>query len=273
MKQLLILLCFGLLLACNQHSGTSSESQTQDSLNSETGGSDTIPYQKKSFYRGLPNCPQDSCPVYVKAEYPYFKEKKFRIFIRNLMTPTPYNDKIAASLEIAADSFINEYKSFHEEYPESPAGYAWEQSVLVHQKLDSVVSFEHNTYSYTGGAHGMYSTLYYNIKKRSAKKLRLSDILVKGYEEELTKIAENIFRKENKLEKEENLGNEYFFENDQFYLNDNFLLTGQGIKFLYNPYEIAAYARGQVELFVPYTEIKTLIRKKGLISQMIATSN
>ena len=44
----------------------------------------------------------------------------------------------------------------------------------------------------------------------------------------------------------------------------NFCITPKGILFLYNPYEIAAYAYGEIELFIPFSEIKSVVNPKFL---------
>jgi hypothetical protein len=42
------------------------------------------------------------------------------------------------------------------------------------------------------------------------------------------------------------------------------VFTPEGVHFFYNPYEIAAYARGPIELTIPYEELKGIIRKEAV---------
>ncbi|WP_404980203.1 RsiV family protein [Chitinophaga pollutisoli] len=42
--------------------------------------------------------------------------------------------------------------------------------------------------------------------------------------------------------------------------NDNFYLTNKGAVFSFVPYEIAAYAAGQITLFVPWNEIRSVVQ-------------
>ena len=55
-------------------------------------------------------------------------------------------------------------------------------------------------------------------------------------------------------------------EDDGYYLVEeipfttNVGITGQGIIFDYPPYEVAAYAAGEIRLFVPFSEIKALMK-------------
>ena len=38
----------------------------------------------------------------------------------------------------------------------------------------------------------------------------------------------------------------------------------KGILFLYNPYEIAAYAYGEIELFIPFEDVKSVVNPRFL---------
>ena len=56
-------------------------------------------------------------------------------------------------------------------------------------------------------------------------------------------------------------------------MTDNFALTKDGLKFVYNPYEIAPYAMGQQEIVIPYSELKSLLKPNALLTKIIATTN
>lgn len=47
-------------------------------------------------------------------------------------------------------------------------------------------------------------------------------------------------------------------------MNDNFALTKEGIKFIFNPYEIAPYAMGQQEFTIPYSALQAIAKPNGL---------
>ncbi len=56
---------------------------------------------------------------------------------------------------------------------------------------------------------------------------------------------------------------EILFE-DHISFNDNFFVTGKGIGFINNPYEIAAYVYGEIRLFIPFSEIRSLLKQEFL---------
>jgi hypothetical protein len=55
----------------------------------------------------------------------------------------------------------------------------------------------------------------------------------------------------------------YMFENEKFRLNGNYYFSVSGINFVYNPYEIASYAQGQIEFYIPYKALKPIIDPDG----------
>lgn len=47
---------------------------------------------------------------------------------------------------------------------------------------------------------------------------------------------------------------------DKVMPNGNICITPTGINFVYNPYEIASYADGIITLFLPYSQMKDLLK-------------
>ena len=74
----------------------------------------------------------------------------------------------------------------------------------------------------------------------------------------LSSLLEKKFRAMNNVKKEEKLS-EYLF-NDSINPNDNFSLTSKGIRFNYNPYEIAASAFGEISLYIPFKELSSCLK-------------
>ena len=84
------------------------------------------------------------------------------------------------------------------------------------------------------------------------------------------KIGEKIFRNEKDLRSEEDLTEAgYWFEDGKFALNRNYLITPKSLIFIYNPYEIASYAEGFTEIEIGYDQIKSLIKKDGMLADFI----
>ena len=109
-------------------------------------------------------------------------------------------------------------------------------------------------YQFTGGAHGYSATQSILIDKINGKKL--------NYEKMFTNLemvkskVESAFREQFKIPLGKSL-NEYgfFFENDQFILPENIFFSNDTILFVYNPYEIAPYAKGILEVPIKRSEL------------------
>lgn len=255
-----ILTVFLFIVSCKQ------KNKNYDSRNQDSVATDSIKYTTKSFFKTTSDCKKDTCDAYVAAKYPVFDNQNLNDFVLKLITPLPFKKDPFTSINIAADSFINEYIKFKKDYPDSPAGYQWDQTLTVSQQSNDIISFTHINYAYTGGAHGMQTTLFYNLNKSDYSEITLNDILTSNYNDELTKIGEEIFRKNEGLKPQDKL-DAYFFENQKFLLNNNFLITPEGLLFVYNQYEIKAYVYGITELLIPYSSIKSLIADNGVLAK------
>jgi len=110
---------------------------------------------------------------------------------------------------------------------------------------------------------------YANFDVRTSHRLSLKDILVKDYQAALNKIADTIFRKEEKISDTASLKGKYTFRDNVFTLSDNFLITPTGLIFLYNPMDIKPLNAGQTEISIPYSKIKSLLLPHTVISQYI----
>ncbi len=265
MKNLmLILICSISLLACK-------EKTQQEDINIPTNipKIDTISYELKSISKESGDCGEDGERC-TKADVQYI--------IINASKMTPALTKINTTLEntvkgnaptvaAALDSFMAESNAFFEEFPDVPTGYGMEINQKVLFDSLNILTVEEFSYAFTGGAHGNYGIGYYNFDTKSGQPLGLGDLLIANYQEPLKEIVEPIFRK-TYLEEGMNNYSEagFYFEEDEFVLTDNFAITKDGLKFLYNPYEIGPYVMGQQEIIVPYDSLKTLIRKDGALA-------
>ncbi|MFK7807642.1 MAG: RsiV family protein [Saprospiraceae bacterium] len=106
--------------------------------------------------------------------------------------------------------------------------------------------------TYTGGAHPNHYTTLANYNLKTGDEILLEDIITD--EKKFKIIVEKAFYGYMN-QKEESFQKEDFFWDKPFYLPANFALTEKGIKFIYNPYEIAAYVFGSMEFIVPYADL------------------
>jgi hypothetical protein len=91
----------------------------------------------------------------------------------------------------------------------------------------------------------------------------INDIIGDEFQASLTKVGEDIFRKQEGISDNQSLTDDYFFNEGIFSLPHNFILQKDGILFLYNIYEIKAYVFGNTQLFIPYTSISDMLTTEG----------
>lgn len=141
------------------------------------------------------------------------------------------------------------------------------QSNEIKQKVclitNSLLVYETEQFRYEGGAHGLLKYDFFNIDLDKMKRLSEKDIILPGKEETLNKlIQKKLIEHVKKVfpDKGEDFNpKEIFFHYNEIKANGNFQLSVQGIKYIYNPYEIAAYATGSFEIDIPYSELKNII--------------
>lgn len=168
-------------------------------------------------------------------------------------------DAAHKTIEAAIANFKAGYDRVLRDFPDD-YHITWETSVqgeLCYQD-EKLLAFCMETYSYTGGAHGYGSSHYLLFDKRKGTLITREELIkdVNGF----TALAEQKFREHYASDENTPLNEQGFmFENDQFHLPDNIGFTNNGLKLIYNPYEIAPYSSGQITLEIPYAEVNAFL--------------
>lgn len=168
-------------------------------------------------------------------------------------------EDLPATVQEAATEFKNGYMRVANEFPDDYHA-TWENSIrgeLCYQD-DKLLAFCMETYSYTGGAHGYRSSHYLLFDTKKGALITREELIkdVDGF----TALAEQKFREHYASDTNTPLNEQGFmFENDQFHLPDNIGFTNDGLKLIYNPYEIAPYSSGQITLEIPYSEVNAFL--------------
>ncbi|MFN0200589.1 MAG: DUF3298 domain-containing protein [Bacteroidia bacterium] len=142
-----------------------------------------------------------------------------------------------------------------------------EENVSIRTNEGNVLALESSGYEYAGGAHPNSFVAYENFNTATGDTIGLSQIFVPNFRPKLNAIAEKFLRKQNKITG--SLADAGFEFEKGFQVNNNFSLERGGIRFLYNQYEIAPYAAGMPEFFIPYSELKGLINTSSPIGAWV----
>ena len=118
---------------------------------------------------------------------------------------------------------------------------------------EKYISFRAEEYSYTGGAHGNTEITVGTIDRKTGRRLRLADFVSADRLHELTKILH--VKVVTKLGGKEKLQGEVR-------PIENFCVVKDGLKFVYNEYEVACYAVGAVEVPVKWDEMQMIANRE-----------
>ncbi len=234
---------------------------------------DTLGYIYKNFKQRDADCgnkPDSTCTL-MKLRYPLFiGQKLLNDTIKNkLVSMFSIDDKPDISIFGLAEHFFDFYKKNTKPGDTSGMVYNLDIDVSVLRQDSSLATLRIKGYTYLGGAHGGSEVSFINWDAKKRNKITLDDVLASGYQQKLREIAEKIFRRDEKLSDTASLADGYFFKDNKFALNNNFSITPLGIRFLYNEYEIKPYSAGTTDLFIPYQQIKPLLKPNTVISQYI----
>jgi hypothetical protein len=197
--------------------------------------------------------------------YPVFADQKINQFIEQKVMNSANEGEHYNSYQDFADAFVKNFDTFSKENAAYAQTWFMDGKVEVAAHQPNYLSLLYTFVNYEGGAHPNSLHTYLNYDPVKHQEILLDSLIKPGSMPTLTAIAEKIFRKNEKLSPTASLKDNYFFENDKFSINQNFTVTKEGLKFLYNPYEIKAYVFGTTELTVPFTELQEIARPNSLI--------
>lgn len=178
-------------------------------------------------------------------------------------------DKILNSVaQVFFDTYVNNNIDIYNRT--SGQCFSWELLNFMHivQNSSSILAFYTEQYAFTGGAHGLQNRKYTVVSLTTGKVVLLKDLFRENYSEKLTEILTRKARKTYHVPDNKTMIDAGFFV-DQIVPTDNFYLTRNGIGFFYNQYDIAPYANGAADLFLPYDELKDILTGDGLLKEFL----
>lgn len=171
------------------------------------------------------------------------------------------NPAARTNLAKAADLFAADYRNMQADMGD--IGGCWDLNTTADTVFSNpgVLTVRATVYAYTGGAHPNTNQLLLTFDRETGRELHLTDMV--SDTAALLGIVEKAFRKQQQLMPTDKLEEQgYFLHNGQFFLPGNIAPGRQGMIFYYNPYEIAAYAVGPIEVVVPYEKLNGMLRKE-----------
>ena len=126
--------------------------------------------------------------------------------------------------------------------------------------IPSLWSYAMDVYEYTGGAHGNRYLLIQNYDLQTGDEVSEQDLFIDDYYEPLKSLLlEALIAQTDEAETKKDL-RRLGYSVDDVVPNENFYVTDEGITYVYNPYEIAPYAMGCIQISLPWDAARHLMR-------------
>lgn len=173
-------------------------------------------------------------------------------------------------LKVYCKKYFRKYVEANRDLYDGGHSFNWEIIVgsTVSMNRNALLVYRTDNYAYTGGAHGMGISRFVVFDLEANKQLKLDDIFAAGYEYELTKLLERKYRESYYLEPEQSLSEAGLFENE-IPPSQNFFLTENSIGFYYNPYKLAPYAFGAIQISLLLEELIPLMQIDSPVMRIV----
>ena len=177
----------------------------------------------------------------------------------DLLIMDPDEAKKVHTLDEALQNFVQNYRVYRSDFPDAIPEYEVSSTSSISFDNGKLLCIAFDDYTYYGGAHGYGSTFYLNFDK-DLQQVLTPEMLFKDLEG-FKRLAEKRFRSQYQIQPEEDLSETgYFFTEDTFTLPQNIGFRNDQLILLYNPYEIASYADGQLILKFDLAEVKDYLK-------------
>jgi hypothetical protein len=172
---------------------------------------------------------------------------------------------------LSPDDYIKEFtKTISTEYqaqkvdePRESLNWSYREIIALCAETPGALVVSLDREYYTGGAHGITERNYFVFDLSNGNRLLLTDILEADAMPSLQKLAEGELRKALDIPPRLPLTEKDFF-NDSLDILYDFYMSSKGIGVQWDPYEIAPYAMGAMEILVPTQLVEGLLNPLGL---------
>lgn len=210
--------------------------------------SDTLRITTVHYSKSLPDS-----SAYINIDYPQITglenkviEEKVNAYLK---------DEFSQSI-LWYDELISDTAGFSEDGYDYT--YSFETGFEVQYNSVIFLSIILDHYQFTGGAHGNYFSTGYNIDMRNGKTLKLTDIINNDSFDLLSYECEQAILDTFQVGTLVEAG---LFEDELVILPDqDFYIIPGALVLQFDPYEIAPYAMGEINVAIPFYKIKDILK-------------
>ena len=141
---------------------------------------------------------------------------------------------------------------------ESP-NWRYAETINVENLLPAGITLKRDVEIYEGGAHSLKKTQYFVLDVDKLKHIKVDDLFEDFQGNRVRAIVYEQLRNYDKLGSGQPLSEGIFFT-DAPELTFNFYMTEQGIVLHWDPYQIAPYSEGDINITLPWRRIQSLLQ-------------
>ena len=171
---------------------------------------------------------------------------------------------VPKAVEIFARNYIKKYKkNFKQLSKDAPANITAEQEFVLKSSYgygkDSIINYQADTYSFSGGAHAMTFSVSMNFDPKTGKLVSIKDVIKPQCEEKIcTKIAADIARQYG-VSDLDGLKDNGIFDMYDPYIPENYVIGKDSLTFIFEADEIGPHSYGQITAKIAYKDIQDLL--------------
>jgi hypothetical protein len=165
------------------------------------------------------------------------------------------------------DKMYGEMRSVAERMPnmsQESLNWFYNETFALVAETSTISIISHEKEYYTGGAHGMRNKDYYVFSLEDSRQLTLDDIVLDGARPALEDLVEEALRELMEIPSWIPLSEKGFFDEGWEDKLEDFYLTSHGLVFQWDPYAIAPYVMGAMEVSIPYDRLQGILTQRGL---------
>ncbi|MGL4331719.1 MAG: DUF3298 domain-containing protein, partial [Bacteroidales bacterium] len=179
-----------------------------------------------------------------------------------------YRDSCYNDFRVQMDDLAKNLPDFKEDPPAFITGFFHQKDISVPFNKENILTIKSSIYDYTGGAHGYGADMYSNYDLDGMKKITLSSIFDESTYPQIADVIVSQLVKDYNVKSAQELEETGFFNVKQIAPTENFCFEDSAIMFSYTRYDIAPYSMGQINVSVPYTDLKPFFKPNSIIERL-----
>lgn len=174
------------------------------------------------------------------------------------------DNALSAYAALNHTQYIQDNRHLAEEWGDKNHGSAFCEELIINAApagmARGILSYAEDIYSYTGGAHGMSICLLKNYSLATGQPVHEEDLFIDDYFEPLCgMLVDALIHQTENADTEREL-RKLGYSIEDIVPNDNFFVSEEGITYVYMPYEIAPYALGRTDIFLPWSVLGSVLK-------------